>query len=998
MRTFLMVTLLICLPLSATAQKYLALQYGRGEGLPSEEVRDMITGEHGFLWVATDGGLVRFDGERFTSYNRALDSYYIKALARDTAGQVIFINDSGLFRLTHQGDGSHYRLDTAWVKQLVPASPLPADSALYYPNGLLADRHGQFWVSQPDGRVARIRDGSIRFFQLHPPFEGLGSRAGYTFAESPEGMLFAGSTSGQLFRYLPEEERFERQSTPTALKEIHCLLWQGSTLLIGGNGLYRCAIKPGQVNQWHSDPLQGQTIQSLAQGSSPNHILVGTARQGLRQAVWKGSRWALKVVYGANDPHRINVLPFQKIHQIYRDTRGNIWLGTAQGLGLLQSRFFETVFGLANNNTLTTLPLPTGEVLISYGDVFTINAREGAFFAEALPNLNRGLITALAHTGGQLFLGTTSGSLLKYKDGRLFPDLSLEERGGGIFFMTSGSDGSVWICQAPDENPIVGIARRRPNGQLQAYGAESGLESRILVARESPRQRLYAAGIGPQTYLYRYLPEEDAFINLSLPLPFVHSTAFEVHDMAIDPRGMIWLATTDGLMRYDLERIQRVDLGPYTTTEIRAVAATEDNQLWLSTSTEGLIYYDEEASVYTLFDQESGLPSTVGAYRCLSRSADGRIWVGTAEGTVYSRDAHPQPLPTQKPLLLSVSTGSAVIAPNDGQPLDIRPKDRLSVKWASPTFPAQWITYRYRLKTPTDSNWIAVSYDNALQLSNLPAGTTGLEIQARKPGGHTWSGSLPIALKVRPPWYRRWWAIALWVALGFLLLYVFFSQVIGRLVRYIQILKEKVRVRDQTIEAQRNLLAEQSAGLAQQESDLQAMSARQTEDIARSLPLIFLEHLFSGLSTNAGWPTVMEHLKYALNYHSACDLWELGWYESESLYTVSYRSGHDEPTLQTMPFEEKSALPAWLLVNGTPLLLNHFSQESEELISPEGPATFESLIGVKREIPGKQPFVLILSAHRKDAFSRGDLQSLELLAQHIALVIRQPLQAKHLEL
>jgi len=69
------------------------------------------------------------------------------------------------------------------------------------------------------------------------------------------------------------------------------------------------------------------------------------------------------------------------------------------------------------------------------------------------------------------------------------------------------------------------------------YGAAAGLDNRILVIKESERGRLYAAGIGPETYLYRYEPAADAFINLSLPLPFAHSQGFEVHDLADRPAG-----------------------------------------------------------------------------------------------------------------------------------------------------------------------------------------------------------------------------------------------------------------------------------------------------------------------------------------------------------------------------------------------------------------------------------------------------------------------------
>lgn len=958
----------------------------------------MITGEHGFLWVATDGGLARFDGENFISYHHALDSYYIKALDKDTTGQVVFINDNGLFRLSHQTASGHHRIDTAMVKLLVTAAPLPTDTTLHYPNGLFTDQRNRYWISQPDGRVARVSDGGeLRFYPLIPNLKTDGLQAEFTFAESPDHTLVVGSASGQLFQYLEEEDQFQLLQSPASLEYIRCLHWQGSTLLAGGNGLYKCSFANGHPGLWQGDPMPGYEITSLASDHSNNRLLAGTVNQGLLQTSWVDGQWVLKAIYGANDPHRINALPFREIHQIYRDTSGNIWLGTAQGLGLLQSRFFETVFGLANNNTLATLPLPNGAVLISYGDVFEINAADGAFFAKALPNLNRGLITALAHRKDQLFLGTTLGTLLSYQKGQLKKELSLEERGGGIFFMESGTDGSIWICQAPDENPIIGIARRLPNGQLKTYGAGSGLESRILVARESPRQRLYAAGIGPTSYLYRYLPEEDIFINLSLPLPFVHSDAFEVHDLAVDQRGIIWLATTDGLMRFDLERIQRVDLGPYTKTEIRALAAMENGQLWLSTSTEGLIYYEEGSQSYTFFNQDSGLPSTVGTYRCLSRSADGRIWVGTAEGTVYSRDLNPKPIPTQKPLMLRMSTLQEQYNPDEEAP-DLLPRDRLFLRWASPTFPAQRLSYRYRLKTLTDSSWVALDYDNTLRLSNLPPGTNNLELQGRKPGGYTWSAPLSVPLKVKPPWYKRWWAITLWIILGLLALYGLLSQVVGRLIRYIKILKEKVRVRDQTIQAQQDLLAEQSAGLAQQESDLQAMSAQTTKDEARSLSLVFLHDIFSHLSANTDWTSLLERLSNALDAHSACDTWEIGWYEAEMLHRVRYGSGLNRPVLNTVPFDEKSELLAWLLVHGKPLLLNNFSQEHKELISPETTSPNESLIGTKREIPGKQPFVIVFGAHRQSAFSQGDLQSLDLLAQHIAIAIRQPLHAKHLQL
>ncbi len=173
--------------------------------------------------------------------------------------------------------------------------------------------------------------------------------------------------------------------------------------------------------------------------------------------------------------------------------------------------------------------------------------------------------------------------------------------------MYADSQHNLWFCQAPTDQPLPGVARINPQGQVVIYGPESGLENRILVVTESSRGELYAAGIGEDTYLYRFLPEKNTFINLSLPMPFDLSANFEVHDLAVDSRGVVWLATTDGLLLYDSENIRRIELGPFTKEEIRGVCALEEGSIWAATATDGLLYVKDEQ--YVLFDADCGLPS-----------------------------------------------------------------------------------------------------------------------------------------------------------------------------------------------------------------------------------------------------------------------------------------------------------------------------------------------------------------------------------------------------
>ncbi len=54
------------LALDPRASSYLRTDFTVEQGLPDDEVNAIAQTPNGFLWVGTDGGLARFDGEHFT--------------------------------------------------------------------------------------------------------------------------------------------------------------------------------------------------------------------------------------------------------------------------------------------------------------------------------------------------------------------------------------------------------------------------------------------------------------------------------------------------------------------------------------------------------------------------------------------------------------------------------------------------------------------------------------------------------------------------------------------------------------------------------------------------------------------------------------------------------------------------------------------------------------------------------------------------------------------
>jgi len=77
---------------------FVVTQFGMDEGLPQSSVNDIVQDNDGYLWVATFGGLARFDGNEFTTYNilntEGLQIDRILALYADREGGICLLYTS----------------------------------------------------------------------------------------------------------------------------------------------------------------------------------------------------------------------------------------------------------------------------------------------------------------------------------------------------------------------------------------------------------------------------------------------------------------------------------------------------------------------------------------------------------------------------------------------------------------------------------------------------------------------------------------------------------------------------------------------------------------------------------------------------------------------------------------------------------------------------------------------------------------------------------------
>ncbi|MEW6385268.1 MAG: two-component regulator propeller domain-containing protein, partial [Pseudomonadota bacterium] len=153
-----------------------------------------------------------------------------------------------------------------------------------------------------------------------------------------------------------------------------------------------------------------------------------------------------------------------------------------------------------------------------------------------------------------------------------------------------------------------------------------------------------------------------------------------VNRMAEDRYGYLWIATNDGLARYDGRnyRIWRSEDG-LRDNRIWTVLVDARNQLWIGTENAGLVRMSADRRQLHFYDRSSQPLMGTNTVWSLATTPDGSVWFGTHEGGLYRLDNqdrlqrflpeanNPRSLPAASvPYLATLADGSLWIGTKHG--------------------------------------------------------------------------------------------------------------------------------------------------------------------------------------------------------------------------------------------------------------------------------------------------------------------------------------------
>lgn len=733
-------------PSLATTQ-YVRESWSSNDGLPQDSVNKIARTPDGYLWLATQEGIARFDGLNFTVFDSrntggAVGGFVYTVLV-DRSGTLWAGCGSGLVR--YDGDGHFTKIDEA--------AGWNGSSAKF----LSEAGDGGLWASFGNGTniggkgLIRYRNGNIRKLTTA---DGLPNGQVYETATAADGSVWIGTGNGLAiyrdgkFRTLTTADGLPDDFVRMVRRDRRGTMWIGTD-----HGLARATTEGFRIYTT-KDGLLDDAIQC-----------VFTDRDGV---TWVGTAKGLNRIVGERieAARQENGLADDTIFDIFEDDEGSLWIGTHTfGLHRLRAGRFTplgTPEGLFGASAQALLEDRAGRIWIgtSPGGLNLLDDGTLHAWSEADGLATSNAKALMEDRSGAIWIGTTAG-LSVFRDGRFtnyFRKDGLPSDAVNVIFQDR--DGTIWV------GTNAGLARWTGTN-FAAVPLPNHAPVGVRVLFQDSSRRLWVGGSDG----LGYLDGAGKFVAV-----FFSSTSdLNVVDVFEDDERTLWFSTWgDGLCRFKNGRVTRFGAANGLFDDISwSILDDRHGNFWLECN-RGIYrvarrdldaFADRKLATipYVVYGTVDGMRSreTNLGWRSSIRTRDGRLWFATTQGVVTIDPAKLRINRVPPRVVIErVIAGERQVAnaPDISFAAGTRSFE-FEYTATSLTAPSR-TRFRYRLDG-FDDHWIESGTRRSARYTNIPPGDYTFRVVAANEDG-VWSPSgASLRLKVKPFFYQRPWFFVL---------------------------------------------------------------------------------------------------------------------------------------------------------------------------------------------------------------------------------------------
>ncbi len=539
------------------------------DGLSSVVVHDLLIDSHGFLWIATEAGVNRYDGKNLRKYttNEGLGGNEVLKMAKDSQNRIWFLSFNG--NVSFYKDNQFYNAsNTPWLSTLRQHSAM---TAFYEEPG------GDIWIASEAGHVYQIADTMVT---QHLKFKSPTGNIRQIWKKGED--FYFGLYRG-IYTWRPGQDNWTNISPTQFLSLKSFEKTNGTRLIPTSEGLATAESLP-EID--YTNQELGITTPPLVASISPSgsYLIVGTLMDGIR----------FYSISEQNDPVlELHWLKNATISAQIFDNEGSIWIATLdQGVyridrGFSEFRYIDESNGLNN-------PVIRSSIITSDGTIW-FGGKDGSLYR-------------FSQEGELLFrgkIGRRSG--LNGSIEELFEPIQ------GTLLIGSGS--GIYKIDLTETDQF----KKRQDREFFW-----DLESKNLVNAAYSVKTIDSDGKtifwGTSNELLQWIEPDSARVIMT----------HRITDLEFDRTGTLWVGTVNGIYTYSDDIVTPFDHELLEHTRIVDIQKVYGSWLAISTYGSGLIFICTDTGTVMQIDSKSGLISDLVKSTFFDPS--GNLWIGTVDG------------------------------------------------------------------------------------------------------------------------------------------------------------------------------------------------------------------------------------------------------------------------------------------------------------------------------------------------------------------------------